>query len=437
MQQEVYQEEFERIRNGTELSTNSSLFNLNPVVDANQLLRVGGRITKSDLCSKEKNPIIIPGQHHVTTLLVRHHHELVHHQGRQFTEGAIRSAGLWITGMKRCVSSLLFRCVKCHKLRGKHQQQQMASLPADRLSTDPPFTYVGVDVFGPWSVITRRTRGGAANSKRWAVLFTCLSIRAIHIEVIESMDSSSFICALQRFFSIRGPVKQLRSDCGTNFVGACKELQLDNFLANNGCTWLINPPHSSHMGGSWERMIGVARRILDSMLQTHQSLPLTHDTLSTFLAEVCAIVNARTLVPVSSDPDAPVILTPASLLTRKIGTAVISSSEIKPKDIYRHQWKQVQHLANVFWHRWRKEYLHHLQGRNKWQTSKPNLKVGDLILLKDKEVCRNEWTMGLITKVMPSDDNKVRKVEVKVTNGGSTRTLTRPITELVLLLPGE
>lgn len=176
---------------------------------------------------------------------------------------------------------------------------------------------------------------------------------------------------------------------------------------------------------------------VDSMLQTHKSLPLTHDTLSTFLAEVCAIVNARPLVPVSSDPDAPVILTPASLLTQKIGTAVISSSEIKPKDIYRRQWKQVQHLTNVFWHRWRKEYLHHLQGRNKWQTSKPNLKVGDLILLKDKEVCRNEWPMGLITKVMPSDDNKVRTVEVKVTKGGSTRTFTRPITELVLLLPGE
>lgn len=116
----MYQEEFGRIRNGTKLSKNSSLFNLSPVVDVNQLLRVGGRIGKSGLCSEEQNPIFIPGQ---------------------FIEGAIRSDDLWIVGMKRCVSSLLFRCVKGHKLRERHQQQQMASLPSDHLSTDPPFTY--------------------------------------------------------------------------------------------------------------------------------------------------------------------------------------------------------------------------------------------------------------------------------------------------------
>ncbi|XP_040289970.1 uncharacterized protein LOC121002590 [Bufo bufo] len=220
-------------------------------------------------------------------------------------------------------------------------------------------------------------------------------------------------------------------------VGACKELQLDNFLANNGCTWLFNSPHSSHMGGSWERMIGIARRILDSMLQDHKSSLFTHETLSTFLSEVSAIINARPLVPVSSDPDAPMILTPATLLTQKVGTTVISSAEIDPKDIYRRQWKRVQHLANVFWHRWRKEYLHTLQSRSKWQTPKPNLKVGDLVLLKDREVCRNEWPMGLVTSVMPSDDGKVRKVEIKITKGGSARTFSRPITELVLLLPSE
>lgn len=100
----------------------------------------------------------------------------------------------------------------------------MADLPPERPSMSPPFTYVGLDVFGPWEVITRRTRGGAAQSKRWAILFTCMSTRALHIEVIESMDSSSCINALRRLFALRGPVKQLRSDCGTNFVGACSEL---------------------------------------------------------------------------------------------------------------------------------------------------------------------------------------------------------------------
>ncbi len=79
-------------------------------------------------------------------------------------------------------------------------------------------------MFGPWEVTARRTRGGHACSKRWAVLFTCLCTRAVHIEVVEELSSSSFINALRCFFSLRGPAKQLRSDCGTNFIGACNEM---------------------------------------------------------------------------------------------------------------------------------------------------------------------------------------------------------------------
>ncbi|KAI3372519.1 hypothetical protein L3Q82_023000 [Scortum barcoo] len=128
-----------------------------------------------------------------------------------------------------------------------------------------------------------------------------MSTRAIHIEVTESMESSSFVNAMRRFLSIRGPVKQLRSDCGTNFLGACKDLGIDSrhcnneaiqkFLSDNGYTWVFNPPHASHMGGSWERMIGVTRRILDSMLAGVTLKQLTHEVLTTFLAEVTAIVT--------------------------------------------------------------------------------------------------------------------------------------------------
>ncbi len=80
----------------------------------------------------------------------------------------------------------------------------MADLPADCLSTDPPFTNVGLDVFGTWAMMAQRTRGGHAQSKRWAVIFTCLSVRAAHIELIESLDTSSFINALQHFLLFEG-----------------------------------------------------------------------------------------------------------------------------------------------------------------------------------------------------------------------------------------
>lgn len=93
----------------------------------------------------------------------------------------------------------------------------MSDLPLERLKVSSPFTYVGVDVFRPWSMTMRRTRGGQAKSKRWVMMFSCMSYRGIHIEVIESLETSSCINALIRFFALRGPAKKLRLDCGTNF----------------------------------------------------------------------------------------------------------------------------------------------------------------------------------------------------------------------------
>ncbi|KAK0132197.1 hypothetical protein N1851_032987 [Merluccius polli] len=360
VQREVYQNEICCLEKGKAISKSSPLRKLNPVLDGNELLRIGGRLQHASLEMEEKHPLIIPGRSQIATLLVNHNHERVKHQGRVFTEGAIRTDGYWIVGAKKCVSTNLRRCVTCNRLRGRAAEQKMSDLPADRLSTEPPFTNVGLDVFGPWIISTRRTRGGAANSKRWAVLFTCLSVRAVHIELLESMDTSSFINALRRFFAVRGPAKVIRSDCGTNFKGACKELQLlqdetsiSKYLSKEGCTWLFNPPHSSHMGGVWERMIGVSRRILDSMLTQISSSHLTHEVLLTLMAEVTAIINARPLTPIASDADSPFLLTPAMILTQKICIPLPPSGSFENANLHRQQWRQVQHLANAFWERWR------------------------------------------------------------------------------------
>lgn len=123
-----------------DLPTNSPLRKLHPIIDQEGLLRVGGHITQSDLHQNETKPLLIPGKHHVATLLIRHHHEKVMHQGRYFTEGAIRANGLWIVGAKRCISSILHKCVSCHKLRGRVEHQQMADLPTEHLHMEPPFS---------------------------------------------------------------------------------------------------------------------------------------------------------------------------------------------------------------------------------------------------------------------------------------------------------
>ncbi|XP_061185158.1 uncharacterized protein LOC133193208 [Saccostrea echinata] len=423
IQHQFYQKELSALHAGRPLPKDSTILTLSPYLDGG-LLRVVGRIKLSDLPVREKTPILIPGKSHIARLLVRHHHKKIYHQGRHLTEGAIRSEGLWISGGKRLVSSIIHHCVTCRKMRGKPLCQKMADLPKVRLTKSPPFTFVGVDVFGPWNVITRRTRGGSAHSKRWAVLFTCLYSRAVHIEVIEEMTSSSFINALRRFVAVRGTVSEFRSDRGTNFVGAAAELQMnvvnveDNslkiFLADKRIVWRFNPPHASHFGGTWERMIGIARRILEAMLMDTKHGKLTHEVLTTFMAEVMAIMNSRPLVPVSTDVEAPFVLSPQILLTQKTHEVPSEFQDLDVKDMYRSQWKMVQVMANTFWKRWKNEFLSTLQPRQKWQDSVGNLKDGDVVLLHDKESARNDWPVGIINRVFPSEsDGLIRKIQVE------------------------
>lgn len=135
----------------------------------------------------------------------------------------------------------------------------MADLPADRLEENPPFTYSAADYFGPFYI-----KEGRRELKRYGVLFTCMSSRAVHLETAASLTTDSFLSAYRRFIGRRGPVRQLRSDQGTNFVGASNELKtalseinqdtLKKEMAKTSCDWIvfkINVPSASHMGGAW------------------------------------------------------------------------------------------------------------------------------------------------------------------------------------------
>ena len=120
-------------------------------------------------------------------------------------------------------------------------------------------------------------------------MFTCLNSRALHIEVQESVDASSFICALRRFFALRGPAVLLRCDRGTNFVGGKSELaaadkeKIQKFVVQQGCEWKFNPPHASHFGGVWERQISTIRRVLDGMFAELGHHQLTRELLTTLV----------------------------------------------------------------------------------------------------------------------------------------------------------
>ena len=359
----------------SEIKKTSSLYRLDPVLDQDGLIRVGGRLSKSqELPENFKHPVILPRKSFVVNLIVRDAHKRVAHAGRGITLNELRSQ-YWIVNANSVVSHLISKCVVCRRLRGRAGEQKMADLPEERITPAPPFTYCGVDYFGPFL-----TKQGRKEVKRYGVLFTCLASRAVHIETADSLETDSFMNALRRFVNRRGPVREVRSDQGTNIVGAKNELkkaleEMDqsaiqrslcrDFKADWIIQWKQNPPAASHMGGVWERQIRSIRSILSALMRDF-GRTLDDESFSTLLTEVECIINSRPLTVPSSDPEDLDPLTPNHILTSKSRVVMPPPGNFQRADVYlRERWKRVQYLSNVFWTRWRKEYAQSLQQRVK------------------------------------------------------------------------
>ncbi len=167
VQEEVFGNEIKSLRQGKEVHTNQSnkLYKLSLFIDDQDILWVGGRLTQAELHPHVKHPAILPKVHHVSRLLIKHFHEKVQHQGRGTTLNEIRSNGIWILGCSSEVSSFIYTCVKCRKLRKCNQEQKMADPPPERMETTPPFTYSGMDCFGPFYV-----KEGRRELKRYGLI---------------------------------------------------------------------------------------------------------------------------------------------------------------------------------------------------------------------------------------------------------------------------
>ncbi|XP_024123270.2 uncharacterized protein LOC112143483 [Oryzias melastigma] len=379
-----------------------------------------------------KHPVILPKDHHVSTLILRGIHQETGHSGRNYTLSRLREK-FWIPQADSAIRKILSKCVTCKRVLSKPGQQRMANLPQDRLVPDkPPFSNVGIDYFGPFDA-----KCGRSTVKRYGVLFTCLTVRAIHIEVAHSLDTDSCINAIRRFIARRGQVSILRSDNGTNLVGAEKEMReaiknwnhakISETLVQKNITWIFNPPAGSHFGGIWERQIRSVRRILN---QTLKQQTLDDELLQTFFCEVEAIVNGRPITRVSNDINDLEALTPNHLLLLK-GQPHLPPGIFCKDDLYaRRRWKQIQYLSDIFWKRWTKEYLPLLQERQKWFVTRRNLKCGDVVLIVDDSAPRNSWLMGKVEKTVSDSNGLVRRVFVRT----KSSVLERPVTKLCLLL---
>ena len=266
---------------------NSCLWRLDPVL-IDGLLRVGGRLDLASEPFDSKHQIILPKNDHVSNLLVEHYHQISGHSGKEYVLSLLCER-FWIVKAGSAVKRALSRCVNCRRCQGPACEQNMADLPVDRLTPDqPPFSRVGVDCFGPFQV-----RRGRSLAKRYGVIFTCIAIRAVHIEVAHSLDT-------RRFIARRGQVKEIRSDNGTNFTSGEKELResvkawnqekIHESLLQKEIVWSFYPPHGSHFRGVWERCIRTTRKILRALLQEQ----ITDDeSLATLMCEVESILNGR------------------------------------------------------------------------------------------------------------------------------------------------
>ena len=365
VQGQEYRSEIETLKNGGRLKKGSKVYKLDREL-ADGVLVCGTRQRKTRE-GEMKRMLILPKDHHVSDLVVKHHEE-AGHSGREHTVNDVRQA-YWIIGIRTLVQRLIGKCQRCRRLFSIPMKQRMAGLPKERLATDePPFSTVGLDCFGPFV-----TKVGRRQCKRYGCIFTCLMMRAVHLEVLDSMDTSSFINEMQRFICHRGQPKTIVSDNGTNFVGEEQELsesidgldqeKIESFLSRRHIRWKWNPPAASHMGRVWECLIRSVRRVLNGVMEQQT---IIDDTLSTLMCLVENILNSRPLTVVPDDPGDLAPLTPNHLLQMR-------PSPLPPpglfdcKDCYvRRQWRQVQYMADVFWRRWIREYLPLVQLRTKW-----------------------------------------------------------------------
>lgn len=409
------------------------LSRLCPFIDADAVIRVGGRLRHSSLTYDCKHPVLLAKRSYFARLLCEKWHKVTGHSGPRVV-AALISRKYWVVSVRSVLHEVLSRCVVCVRLTAKPVQPFMADLPAARVQQCRPFARVGIDYAGPLTMRELRLRK-SRTYKIYIAVFVCFSVKAVHLEVVSDLTTDAFLAAFDRFVARRGLPSDIYSDNGTNFVGADKKLQaLINSpegqvsIANSrsNCVWHFNPPSAPHFGGLWEAAVRSTKRLLVRIIGTHV---FTFEEFSTILSRIEAILNSRPLTPASNDPHDLDCLTPGHFL---IGQPLLTVPPRSTPDNVRNvrdRWKLVDQCHQAFWRRWSNEYLTTLQQRSKWSGSVPNLKINDMVVVIDNQCPPLSWRLGRITEVLPGADSTVRVARVLT----STGQITRPAVKLVLL----
>jgi len=404
----------------------TQLNTLNVFLDDDQLLRIRGRA--ENLCPQQQ--IVLPYGHYVTRLIVNWYHRQMHHTMHEACINRIRGI-YYIPRLRVLYKSARRACQRCRNDNASPKPPLMAQLPIARVAAyQRPFTYVGIDYFGPILVTVGRRK-----EKRWGVIFTCLTVRAVHLEIAHSLDASSCIMCIRNFFNRRGTPREIFTDNGTNFKASekviCEELPRVDFdevyRSFDTIKWSFNPPAAPHMGGAWERLIGSIKRVLSAICP---AMKFTSESLQSALWEIEFIINSRPLTFVSLDTNDDEAITPNHLLLGSVsGYKPIFDNNLS----VRCMWQSTQLFADHFWKRWVREYVPDLARRGKWYAKQPPLTIGSVVLIVDENLPRNTWPKGIVTDVVLAKDQQVRSATIKTAHG----ILRRPVTKLTVLNVGK
>lgn len=437
VQQEAFAPEIAALQSKGSIATTSQVFKLKPYLDDEDLMRVHGRADAADeeyLSSDSKRPILLPDDHRFTYLLVRHHHERMAHQLVDATIAAVRQR-YWVPRLRKLVRQVQHDCRRCRLRNAKPTIPIQGQLPRDRMDAYArPFTNTGLDYFGPVMVTIGRRR-----EKRWVALFTCLTVRAVHLEIAEDLSTDACLVCIRNLCNVRGVPSLIRCDNGTNFIGARNELEREsNFfdptaiqrdLSTRGVEWRFNCPANPEAGGAWERLVQSVKRVLRVTLK--EEAPRV-ETLRSLLLEAANMINSRPLTHIQVDPFDMKPITPNHFLLGGPNVATVPNpADVEPRAT-RKQWQICRRLSRIFWRQWVRDYLPELTRRNKHYPEQPPLKIGDLVVVCDGNLPRSKWMRGRIEGVTIGKDCIIRTATVRTKDGA----MRRPITKLAILDEG-
>lgn len=435
-QQEYYNKEITALTDGDGLPEKCKIETLNPILDKECLLRVGGRIGRSELNYEMKYPAIIPNGSRLAWLIIDNAHRRTNHGGTQIMIQFIRQH-YWIPKIRSELRNYVRKCVVCARLNAQMEDQLMSELPSERVQIGKPFLHTGVDYAGPFELILPGAPREFPRKKCWVAVFVCLKSRAIHLDIVSDLTSMAFIACYERFIARRGRCEKIFSDNGTTFVGTEKELRkaleywinketLDH-LHNKGTEWRFMTPAAPHQGGIYEAAVKSMKFHLKRIIGQKV---MTYERFLTLLNQIEAILNSRPIHPLSDDPLDMQALTPGHFL---IGEPLILPLPFhldnRPDSVGIRLWKERQTMLKHFWERWQSEYLTSLQERKKWRREKEGFKIGQLVIIKTENFPPTSWALGRIIELIVSKDGLVRNAVIQT----ATNTLKRPVQKLCIV----